>query len=48
MAASVRYHPRVAEAVPPYIALMLGETVWVEAPELPDSSQTGAEPTTRC
>ena len=40
--------PRVAEAVPPYLALKLGGTVWVGAPELPKFSLTGAEPATRC
>ena len=43
-----RDRPRVAEAVPPYLALKLGGTVWVGVPELPRLFLTGAEPATRC
>jgi hypothetical protein len=37
------YRSRVAEAVPPYLALKLGGTVWVEVPELPKFSTNRRE-----
>ena len=47
VASDFGHRPRVAEAVPPYIALMLGGTVWVGVPELPRLFLTGTEPATR-
>jgi|SRR5690554_1297160 len=35
VASDFGHRPRVAEAIPPYLALKLGGMVWVEAPELP-------------
>src|SRR5690554_4356464 len=35
VASDFGHRPRVAEAVPPYLALKLGGTVWVGAPEPP-------------